>query len=63
MSGYESYSQEELNKIISSFESNLRGERFAAERTGLRAEIARANVREFEKQLRVLRFLVKNHQP
>lgn len=41
--------------MIARFECDLRQERWASDGDGLRAEIARANVRHFEKQIIALR--------
>ena len=48
---YVTYSVEELRSMVSSIESDLRQEEWASNGGGLRAEVARANVAEFRRQL------------
>jgi hypothetical protein len=55
MTGYKTYTRDELIGLESSRLSHLKQERWIAEGTGLSAEIAQANVREFEKQLIAIR--------
>jgi len=57
--GYESYSRPQLDTMVKDIESNLRQERWASDGTGLRAEIARSAVREFERQLAKIRLTIQ----
>ena len=53
--GFESYSKAERLEMAKRIEFDLRQERHNADGGGLRAEIARANVRTFEKQIKELK--------
>lgn len=53
--GYESYSAAERAELIRRLESDIRQESWAAEGDGLRAEVARANVREFRRRIEAIR--------
>ncbi len=53
--GFETYTKAERAEMIKCIEFDLRQERHTAEGGGLRAEIARANVRHFEKTIKALK--------
>jgi hypothetical protein len=53
--GYETYTKLERDEMVKRIEYDLRQERWTADGGGLRAEIARANVRHFEKQIALLK--------
>ncbi len=55
MTGYETYTKEERAEMIKRIESDLRQEKWASEGNDLRAEIAQANVREFERTIKKIR--------
>lgn len=49
--GYETYTQKERDQLIADYSANLRDELRNVDVDGLRGEIARSNVREFQKQI------------
>lgn len=53
--GYETNTPEERAEMVRRLEADLRQERWSAEGDGLRAEVARANVREFQRQIETIR--------
>ena len=53
--GYETYTPEERSEMIVRLTADLRYERTVSEGEGLRAEIARASCREYERQIAAIR--------
>lgn len=49
--GYESYTSEERKQLLDDLQKQLKQEQWCSEGDGLRAEIARATVREIQRQI------------
>ncbi len=60
--GYETYSRDELVEMDRKLAGDLRQEQWAADGTGLRAEIAQANVREIGRQRAAIQAALKAKQ-
>lgn len=55
MTGYETYTSEELDAMARRLEADMRYERTVADGDGLRAEVARSHVRTYQQQIAAIR--------